>query len=158
MVRTKHAAQKKPRFGYIPPNRAHKTVSRAPDDDIDSARRLPAVPSRITNIISSANKPRGVQRITSLHVQTMVRKTRFQDYSIPKKPFQRIVRDTAFKFIPDCRFTVEALTALQTAAEDFMIGFFEDAALCMRHAKRKTLLLKDIELVARLRKIEYESL
>jgi len=39
--------------------------------------------------------------------------------------------------------------------EDWMVGFFEDAATCARYGGRKTLFKKDLELVCRLRELDY---
>lgn len=87
-----------------------------------------------------------------------MKKPRFLTYSLPKRTFQVLCKEASHRHLKECRFTREALEALQTAVEDFMVGFFEDAGLAMRHAKRKTLQLKDIELISRLRKMEYEPL
>ena len=43
------------------------------------------------------------------------------------------------------------MEALQTAAEDNMVGLFEDAYLCIVHAKKVTLISKDIQLARRIR-------
>ena len=88
----------------------------------------------------------------------VVPSTRFLNFSIPKRPFQRLVRDIAYKYVQDCRFTQEALEALQISSEDFMVGFFNQANFCMEHCKRKTLMVKDMELAAKLRGIDYEPL
>lgn len=40
---------------------------------------------------------------------------------------------------------------LQTVTEDHMISFFEDAYACAMHAKRATLMTKDMALAARIR-------
>ena len=49
------------------------------------------------------------------------------------------------------RWTAEALLALQEAAEDVMVGLFEDCNLCAIHAKRVTIMPKDIQLARRIR-------
>ena len=43
------------------------------------------------------------------------------------------------------RWTASSLGALHEGAEAYLLGMFENAYLCTRHAKRKTLLPKDIE-------------
>ena len=43
------------------------------------------------------------------------------------------------------------MCAIQTAAEAFLIGLFEDANLCAIHAKRVTIMPKDMALARRLR-------
>lgn len=49
------------------------------------------------------------------------------------------------------RWTTLAVKALQTSAENYMIGLFEDAYLCSMHCKRVTLLAKDMQLARRIR-------
>ena len=41
--------------------------------------------------------------------------------------------------------------ALQQAAEAYLVGVFEDANLCAIHAKRVTIMPKDMQLARRLR-------
>jgi histone H3 len=70
---------------------------------------------------------------------------------IRKKPFWRLVREIAQEFKCDLRFQGSAMIALQTAAEAYIIGLFEDSNLCAIHAKRVTLMPKDIALARRIR-------
>uniref|UniRef100_A0A7S4UZ22 Core Histone H2A/H2B/H3 domain-containing protein n=1 Tax=Alexandrium monilatum TaxID=311494 RepID=A0A7S4UZ22_9DINO len=49
------------------------------------------------------------------------------------------------------RFESQALLALQEAAEAYLVGLFEDANLCAVHAKRVTVMPKDIQLSRRIR-------
>lgn len=70
-----------------------------------------------------------------------------------KLPFQRLVRevmlgdDRAGEF----RFQSQALHALQEAAEAYIVGLFEDTNLCAIHAKRVTIMKKDLQLAVRIR-------
>jgi len=70
---------------------------------------------------------------------------------IRKAPFQRLVREVAQDFANDLRFQSTAVLALQEAAEAYLVGVFEDANLCAIHAKRVTIMPKDIQLARRLR-------
>ena len=70
---------------------------------------------------------------------------------IRKLPFQRLVREIAQDFKSDLRFQSTAVLALQEAAEAYMISLFEDANLCAIHAKRVTIMPKDIQLARRIR-------
>lgn len=95
---------------------------------------------------------------------------------IKKLPFQRLVREIAEnlpriyasqrasmdfdskgnpypkKSISDgLRFKSEALAALQEAAETYLVGLFEDTNLCAIHAKRVTIMPKDMQLARRIR-------
>jgi histone H3 len=70
---------------------------------------------------------------------------------IRKLPFQRLVREIAQDFKTDLRFQSSAVSALQEAAEAYLVGLFEDTNLCAIHAKRVTIMPKDIQLARRIR-------
>ncbi|TVU31068.1 hypothetical protein EJB05_22735, partial [Eragrostis curvula] len=74
------------------------------------------------------------------------------DLLIRKLPFQRLVREIAQDFKTDLRFQSHAILALQEAAEAYLVGLFEDTNLCAIHAKRVTIMPKDIQLATRIRK------
>ncbi|XP_045656315.1 histone H3.1-like [Ursus americanus] len=65
---------------------------------------------------------------------------------IRKLPFQRLVREIAQDFKTDLRFQSSAVMALQEACEAYLVGLFEDTNLCAIHAKRVTIMPKDIQL------------
>ncbi|TKR63593.1 hypothetical protein L596_027404 [Steinernema carpocapsae] len=72
---------------------------------------------------------------------------------IPRAAFGRLVREICSKkTTEDMRFKVDALAALQEAAEAFLVCLFEDVNLVAIHAKRVTIMPKDIQLVQRLLK------
>ncbi|KAI8616629.1 histone-fold-containing protein [Chytriomyces sp. MP71] len=79
------------------------------------------------------------------------------DLLLRKLPFARVVREVAQGFMPDLgdgstlRFQSTAILALQEAAEAFLVHLFEDANLCAIHAKRVTIMQKDIQLARRIR-------
>ncbi|XP_077636815.1 histone H3.1-like [Crocuta crocuta] len=70
---------------------------------------------------------------------------------IRKLPFQRLVREIAQDFKTDLRFQSSAVMALQEACEAYLVGLFEDPNLCAIHAKRVTIMPKDIQLARRIR-------
>lgn len=49
------------------------------------------------------------------------------------------------------RWQSQAIQALQEAAEAFLVHLFEDTNLCAIHAKRVTIMQKDIQLARRIR-------
>ncbi len=73
------------------------------------------------------------------------------DLLIPKLPFQRLVREISTDFKTDLKFQSQAILALQEAAEAFLVGLFEDTNLCAIHARRVTIMPKDIQLARRIR-------
>ena len=73
------------------------------------------------------------------------------DLLIRKLPFQRVVREIAQQFKSDLRFQSQAVLALQEASEAYLVGLFEDTNLCAIHAKRVTIMSKDMQLAKRIR-------
>ena len=76
---------------------------------------------------------------------------------IRKLPFQRLVREIASDSevikLPLCgkvRFQSAAIMALQEATEAYLVGLFEDSNLCAIHARRVTIMPKDIQLARRI--------
>ncbi|AFZ78933.1 histone H3, putative [Theileria equi strain WA] len=80
---------------------------------------------------------------------------------IPRAAFARIVREIAqgwYKGEGQIKFTVEALSALQTATEDEITKILEISTACSYHAKRITLKIDDMRLARFCRgRQEYES-
>ncbi|XP_076314825.1 histone H3-like [Tachypleus tridentatus] len=72
---------------------------------------------------------------------------------IRKLSFQRMVREIVRYFKTDLRFQSSAVMALQEASEACLVGLFEDTNLCAIHAKRVTIIPKDIHVA---RKIQGE--
>ena len=72
---------------------------------------------------------------------------------IPKKAFSSIVQDITSTMYPNhgYKFSLRGIAALHVAAEDYLVGLFEDSYLCALHAKRITLMKKDMTLARRLR-------
>lgn len=78
----------------------------------------------------------------------------YQDrLEIPKKPFAALVYSITETMFPEAniKFSLRALQALHVATEDYLIALFEDSYLCALHAKRITLMRKDITLARRIR-------
>lgn len=104
---------------------------------------------------------RGIERSRRAHpgVKALkeIRKYRNStELLIPRSPFFRLVREVAQKFTPPYagmyRFTSTALEALQSASEAFVTGLLEDSNLCALHARRVTLMPKDLHLARRIRR------
>ncbi|KAI0874730.1 histone H3-like centromeric protein cse-4 [Hypoxylon argillaceum] len=76
------------------------------------------------------------------------------DLLMRKLPFSRVVREIALSLRPrdeGMRWQSQAILALQEAAEAFLVHLFEDTNLCAIHAKRVTIMQKDIQLARRIR-------
>ncbi|OSX77599.1 hypothetical protein BU14_0142s0010 [Porphyra umbilicalis] len=76
---------------------------------------------------------------------------RSRELLLSKLPFQRLVREVAQEYTNAPRFQASAVLALQEAAEAYLVGLFQDAQLCAVHAKRVTVMSKDIQLARRIR-------
>ena len=70
---------------------------------------------------------------------------------IRRLPFQRLVREIAQDYKTDLRFQSAAVLCLQEATEAYLVKLFDDANLCAIHAKRVTIMPKDIQLARRIR-------
>ncbi|VDC07303.1 unnamed protein product [Peniophora sp. CBMAI 1063] len=81
------------------------------------------------------------------------------DLLLRRLPFARVVREIAMEMTTDVneeggamlRWQSSAILALQEASEAFLVHLFEDANLCAIHAKRVTLMTRDLQLARRLR-------
>jgi len=77
------------------------------------------------------------------------------DLLIPKLPFSRLIREVTQTVLgssmPDIRFQSSAILALQEAAEAYLVTLFEDTMLLAIHAKRVTIMPKDMQLARRIR-------
>uniref|UniRef100_A0AB74ULD6 Histone H3 n=1 Tax=Neonothopanus gardneri TaxID=1069186 RepID=A0AB74ULD6_9AGAR len=80
------------------------------------------------------------------------------DLLLRKLPFSRLVREIALDMTTttngemyELRWQSSAIQALQEATEAFLVHLFEDANLCALHAKRVTIMQRDIQLARRIR-------
>ncbi|CAN6625180.1 histone H3 [Trichomonascus vanleenenianus] len=75
------------------------------------------------------------------------------DLLLRKLPFARLVREICNSFYHDLelRWQSVAILALQEAAEAFLVHLFEDTNLLAIHAKRVTIMQKDMQLARRIR-------
>ena len=110
-----------------------------------------------TGKIIKINGKRHRYRPGTVALREIRRYQRSTELLIRKMPFQRLVREIAQSFnngqsIGDAfRFQSSAIIALQEAAESYIVGLFEDGNLCAIHAKRVTIMPRDMQLARRLR-------
>lgn len=76
---------------------------------------------------------------------------------IPRNSFHKLVKQITrrieFEWEPR-KYQLAALTALQEAAEAYLVYLFEDCQLCSIHAKRVTIMPRDLRLARKLRQEE----
>eukprot|EP00475_Leptophrys_vorax_P006885 TRINITY_DN14303_c0_g1_i8.p2 TRINITY_DN14303_c0_g1~~TRINITY_DN14303_c0_g1_i8.p2 ORF type:complete len:121 (-),score=25.41 TRINITY_DN14303_c0_g1_i8:58-420(-) len=76
------------------------------------------------------------------------------DLLLKKLPFQKLVREIteeAGAHLNGVRFQASALIALQEAAEAYLVALFEHTNLAAIHAKRVTIMPRDIRLARKIR-------
>lgn len=112
-----------------------------------AAPSAPAPPARV--------KRRHRYRPGTVALREIRRYQRSTDLLMLKLPFARLVREVALSLVPSggesLRWQSQAFQALQEACEAFLVHLFEDANLCAIHAKRVTIMQKDIQLARRIR-------
>ena len=65
-------------------------------------------------------------------------------------PFQQVIREIAQGIRADLRVQSTVIMVLQEAREAFLVGLFEQSNLCTIHAKRVTVMPKDIQVARRI--------
>ena len=73
------------------------------------------------------------------------------DTLLPRAAFMRLVKTITEDMDHHLRFQSQAIQALQEATEAYVVGLFEDTNLCAIHAKRQTVMKKDMVLARRIR-------
>ncbi|CAD7937133.1 unnamed protein product [Amoebophrya sp. A120] len=81
-------------------------------------------------------------------------------FQIPNAAFMRMAKGVLMKVTKGTgcnakgkkyRFNLEALTLFQEATERYIIGYMEDMNVCAKHARRKTVMVRDLLLTMRIR-------
>jgi histone H3 len=132
MARTKQTARK-------------QTGSKAPRKQLGNKAARKSAP------VSSGLKKPHRYRPGTVALREIRKFQKSTELLIRKLPFQRLVREIATEFKSDLRFQSQAVLALQEASEAYLVGLFEDTNLCAIHAKRVTIMPKDIQLARRIR-------
>ncbi|KAF9475130.1 histone-fold-containing protein [Pholiota conissans] len=151
MARTKTTARKSAYsfpHGKSPKQMAHKSTAQPKQMAYKTAR---------TSAVKKPSMKGGKKRPHRFRPGTVALREirRYQkstELLIRKLPFQRLVREIASVNRSDLRFQASAVLALQEASEAYLVQFFEDAQLAAIHAKRVTIMPRDIVLARRLRK------
>ncbi len=76
---------------------------------------------------------------------------RSTDVLLPRAALQRVIKEITTKYFPEARYSYGAIDAVQQCVESYMVGLFEDTQLCAVHAKRATVMAKDMRLARRIR-------
>ncbi|CAJ0851650.1 7494_t:CDS:2, partial [Entrophospora sp. SA101] len=125
------------------------------NDDIVSFKKF--LSKFDSNISSTGNSTRlRRNKPGTVALQEIRKYQRNTNLLLKKLPFSRVVREIAMELFPcdsqvGFKWQSSAILALQEATEAYMVYVFEDANSCALHAKRVTLMKKDMELANRLR-------
>ena len=135
----------------------------------DLAGKIPRTPipmkaprKNLKRSVKSTNKSKGAPRTGGVKkpmryrpgtvaLREIRRYQKSTELLIRKLLFARLVREIAQDFKTDLRFQRQAIGALQEAGEAYLVGLFEDTNLCAIHAKRVTIMPKDIQLARHIR-------
>ncbi|TYZ57566.1 hypothetical protein PybrP1_009181 [[Pythium] brassicae (nom. inval.)] len=140
------ATVKKLRFKVTP--RKATTPQRLPVQQSAAGAR----PSSSAAASGTAASLKRRYRPGSVALREIRRLQRTTDLLLRKLPFARLVRELQAPFTKQpFRWQAEALLALQEAAEAHLVRLFEDANMCAIHAKRVTVMVKDLQLARRIR-------
>lgn len=106
--------------------------------------------ARKTAISNTASKKRRC-RPGTVALREIRKYQKTGDLLLRRLPFQRLVREVAYEVKTIYRFQSTALIALQEATEAYLVNLFEDCQWCAAHAKRVTVMAKDMSLARRIR-------
>ncbi|XP_057539172.1 uncharacterized protein LOC130817469 isoform X1 [Amaranthus tricolor] len=146
-MRIKHIASKKPRSR----SPRHKISAATPSTPATPQSTSPT-PRRKSNVTPATQKKKAHRyRPGTVALREIRKYQKSFELLIPIAPFVRLVKEITHHFSPNIgRWQAEALVALQQASEDLIVNLFEDGMLCAIHAKRVTLMKKDLELARRI--------
>ena len=75
----------------------------------------------------------------------VIKLSRTTDLQIAKLRFYNLVREIGWDYKTDLRWSKLGVIALHEAAEDFLTHLFEESLRVAEHAKRETVLKKDVK-------------
>ena len=152
MARSKTTPKVNPRKSELPGKSPRIPIPTTP------AKKNVKKSVRATNNAAQRNLPAtgGVKKphhycLGTVALREIRRYQRSHELLIRKLLFARLVREVTQDFKTNLRFQKEAIAALQEASEAYLVGLFEDTNLCAIHAKRVTIMPKDIQLARRIR-------
>lgn len=139
MARTKQTARKQTVSGKVPKKR--------PIGGKAAAKKTAPSSTTVAGGVKKAHR----FRPGTVALREIRKYQKSTDLLIRKLPFQRLIREIASDFKSDLRFQSSAVLALQEASEAYLVSLFEDTNLCAIHAKRVTIMPKDMQLARRIR-------
>ena len=129
-----------------------KSMARKEVDKATKAGRKRANKGQLrTNATGGVKKPKRYKPGT-VALREIRRYQKSTELLCRKLPMSRLIREIAQDFKTDLRFQSSAIGALHEAVEAYLVELLEDTNLCCIHAKRVTIMPKDMQLARRIRK------
>jgi histone H3 len=148
MARTKTTARKSTGGGVKKPRKQIALPSKSKLQTKSAKKTVPVSPAFSSGGIKKPHR----YRPGTVALREIRRYQKSTDLLMRKMPFQRIVRHiTMLLAKTDFRYRASALEALQHSAEAYLVGVFEDSQLCAIHAKRVTIMVRDMQLARRIK-------
>jgi histone H3 len=106
--------------------------------------------------IDKVKKKKFRYRPGALALKEIKRLQKSVELLIPKISIQRLIREISQDVMPvhkqgEIKWQSAALGAIHEASEAYLVGLFEDTNLCAVHARRVTIMPRDIHLARRIR-------
>ncbi|SMN17776.1 similar to Saccharomyces cerevisiae YKL049C CSE4 Centromere protein that resembles histone H3, required for proper kinetochore function [Maudiozyma saulgeensis] len=112
------------------------------------------IQNKIDSMKSHMEETKTYTKPSNLALYEIRKYQRSTDLLLSKIPFSRLVKEVADSFTfenEDLHWNSMAILALQEASEAYLVGLLEHANLLAIHAKRVTIMKKDIQLARRIR-------
>ncbi|CEP63920.1 centromeric DNA-binding histone H3-like protein CSE4 LALA0_S09e05468g [Lachancea lanzarotensis] len=111
-------------------------------------------PAVVTKVVGRRKSSTKRYRPSDMALQEIRKYQRSTDLLISKMPFARLVKEVTDQFTTEeqqLRWQTMAIMALQEASEAYLVGLLEHTNLLALHAKRITIMRKDMQLARRIR-------
>jgi len=158
---TKEPVVKKSRRATKAPRKTPSVGLKAPKTSSETSRRKKTVPMKKNTRAHSVKESRKFRpgtrprrfRPGTVALREIRRYQKSTEVLIRKLPFNRLIREIAQDVSSrQLRFQNAAISALQEAAESYLVELFEDVNLCAIQTNRVTIMPKDIQLAKAIRR------
>ena len=122
-----------------------REVNKMRTQHINERKRKQLKTIRDENLEKQRKVQRGMQALKEIH-----KYQKGADLLIRRVPFSRLVREIVQKRREGLKLQSSAVLALHEAGKTFLVGLMEQANLCVIHAKRVTIMSRDIQLACRI--------
>ena len=129
-----------------------RSAGKAPRKALATKAPIKVLPTRRSQRRARVPKRGHRYRPGTVALREIRRYQKSTDLLIRKLPFQRLLREITQPYMKaGVRYKSAAVLANQEASEAYLVGLFEDTNLCAIHAKRVTIMPKDVQLSRRIR-------